>query len=242
MENTITFDEEVKGWTSFFSFVPEFMVGLNGKFFTFRNGDLWQHNSKSVPRNNFYNEQFTSKVGLVLNDNPSTEKMFKNIMLEGNKSWKVSLKSNLTEGSIFKDEFQNKKSRWFAYTRRNEDAADLSSFSANGIGNVQNIVGTEIFFNKISDMICVGDKLTQMQSGIAVEIGIIQSIDPQANTLSFGAFDNTPALSEFCYATKNARVEGGEMRGYFMRADLENDDTDFTELFAVTSNTADSYV
>lgn len=242
MEKTLTFDEDVNGWTSFFSYLPEWMQGLNGRFFSFRNGDIWQHNSPAVPRNNFYGEQFTSKVSLSLNDAPSTEKMFKNIFLEGNKKWEARLNTNLTDGVIFKDEFQQKQSRFFAYTRRNEDATNLTSFSTNGIGNIQEIVGNTIRFNKINDLLGVGDKLTQMQSGIAVEIGIIDSIDKATGFVGFTSFANAPALTEFCYATKNARVEGGEIRGYFMRVDLENDDTDFAELFAVNSNTAESYV
>lgn len=242
MEKTLTFDEEVKGWTSFFSFLPEFMTGLNGKFFTFRNGDIWLHNAKSVPYNNFYGEQFTSKVSLVLNDNPSTEKMFKNIFLEGNKSWGVKLNSNLTEGEIFREEFTKKKSRFFAYTRRNENTEDLTSFHSNGIGRASDITGTTLFFSQISDMVGTGDTLKQLQSGITVDIGVITGIDRDQNSITLASFDNAPALNDYCFSTKNARVEGGEIRGYYCRLDMENEDTDFTELFAVNSNTADSYV
>lgn len=241
-QQTLTFDETINGWTSFFSFIPEFMAGLNGRFFSFRDGELWLHNSKNVPRNNFYGEQFISKVSVVLNENPSTEKMFKNIMLEGTKPWKVDLKSNLSKGVIFREEFEKKKSRWFAYTRRNEDTQDLTSFAANGIGNITDIVGNTLFFRSVSDMICVGDKLTQVQSGEQVDIGIINMIDRATGEIHFQEYDNAPALNEFCYATKHARVEGGEIRGYYLRVDLESDDTDFAELFAVNSNTAESYV
>lgn len=241
-ERTITFDEEVKGWTSFFSYNPENMTSLNGKFFTFKGGELWLHNSKVTPRNNFYGTQFTSKVAVVMNDNPSTEKMFKNIMTESNKTWDIKLKTNLTEGEIFKDEFQKKKSRFFAYTRRNENASDLTSFAANGIGNSQSIIGDVITYSRLSDLISIGDKVTQIQSGVPVIIGTVSSINWSDKSLSFGAFDNAPSIGEFCYATKNPRVEGGEIRGYYMRVDMENTDTDFSELFAVTSNTAESYV
>lgn len=242
MESTVTFDEEVKGWTSFFSYLPEFMTGLNGKFFSLRNGDLWQHNSKNVPRNNFYGEQFTSKVSLVLNDDPSVEKTFQNIFLEGNKTWAINLNSNLAEGSIYRSEFQKKKSRFFAYTRRNEDAKDISSFGTYGIGNTTDIIGSTIFFRNINDMVCIGDKLTQMQSGIPIELGVIENIDRLTGEVTLSSLENQAALNEFCYATKYARVEGGNIRGYYCRVDLENDDTDFTELFAVNSNATESYV
>ena len=32
MAYTITFDEGAKGFTSFFSYVPEFMIGMNNDF------------------------------------------------------------------------------------------------------------------------------------------------------------------------------------------------------------------
>lgn len=241
-DRTIVFDEDVKGWTSFFSYDPEYMTGLNGKFFTFKGGELWCHNSKKTPRNNFYGQQFTSKVAVVLNERPSVEKMYKNIMLEGNKTWNIKLTSNLTEGEIFRNEFHKRKSRYFAYTRRNEDATDLTSFAANGIGVAQSVVGDVVSFNSLGDLVNVGDTMVQVQSGNEVVIGTIDSINFTDKALSFGAFDNTPLVGEFCFAKKDPRTESGELRGYYMRADLENDDVDFTELFAITSNTVDSYV
>lgn len=242
-EKTIVFDEEVKGWTSFYSFDPELMTGLNGNFFSFSKGELYVHNSYNVPRNNFYGMQYSSKASVILNDEPSTEKMFKNIMLEGNKAWNVKLITNLTESSIFKSEFDKKKSRFFAYTRRNENESDLSSFSANGIGVASGIIGDTISFNSdISDVVNVGDKVTQMQGGEPIEIGFIESINYTNKSLSFGSFDNPPSADGFCFASKDPRIEGGKIRGYYMRVDLESDDTEFAELFAVTSNTANSYV
>jgi len=242
-DKTIVYDEEVKGWTSFFSYEPELMTGLNGRFFSFSEGELYLHNSKNVPRNNFYGEQYSSKVSVIFNDDPSTEKMFKNIMLEGNKTWSVNLKTNLTEGSIFRDEFHKKKSRYFAYTRRNEDNKELSSFAANGIGVAESVVGNVLGFKSdINNSINIGDNVTQIQGEEPIEIGFIESIDRKNKSLSFGVYENPPSGSGFCYATKNARIEGDKIRGYYMRADLENIDIDFSELFAITSNTANSYV
>ena len=239
-DKTIAFDEESKGWTSFFSYEPELMAGLNGKFFSFKDGELYQHNSRNVPRNNFYGVQYTSKVSVVFNENPSTEKMFKNIMLESNKAWSVKLDTNLGTGEIFKSEFEKKKSRFFAYTRRNEDESNLTSFSTNGIGISRSITLNTIAFTFVNDIISIGDKLNQMQSGVPVELGIVQAATPTSITVS--AFANAPSVGDFCYATKNSRVEGGELRGYYMRANLESDETDFSELFAVTTSTVESYV
>jgi hypothetical protein len=251
MENTLTFDEEVNGWTSFHSYDPEYMVSLNGKFFSFKNGDLFLHNSKNVPRNNFYGNQFTSKVGVIFNDNPSTEKMFKNIMLEANKLWKVILKTNLTEGNISKEEFRKRRSRWFAFTRRNEDTQDMTSFNSHGIGNAIDVDDNKVYFSTHfqDTSVSVGDKVMQIQNDVPVHIGNVlyknrTSDERYGGQIVMDRNETNPmaVVDGYCYAVKESRIEGGEIRGYFLRADLENDDTEFAELFAVTSNTAETYV
>ena len=40
---TISFREDVKGWSSFKSFVPESSVSCNGQYYTFKKGEIWEH-------------------------------------------------------------------------------------------------------------------------------------------------------------------------------------------------------
>jgi hypothetical protein len=76
----------MQGWTSF-PFVPDFMTKLNNRFFT-KNGQLYLHNDETNPiRNNFYGVQYGSKITTVINEANSEDKIFKNIVLEGNKPW-----------------------------------------------------------------------------------------------------------------------------------------------------------
>ena len=51
---TLTFSEGIKGWPSFYSYQPEYIKGMNQFLYTFKNGNLYVHNSNSVDRNNFY--------------------------------------------------------------------------------------------------------------------------------------------------------------------------------------------
>ena len=80
---TFGYEGDVEGWSSRFSFIPEGGFSLNNKFYTFKLGQPWQHNSNSAPRNNFYGEQYTSRVEVIFNDNPSTVKEFLAISYEG---------------------------------------------------------------------------------------------------------------------------------------------------------------
>ena len=42
-ETTVTFSEDVNGWTSFKSFIPENSVSVSKKYFTLHEGGLYQH-------------------------------------------------------------------------------------------------------------------------------------------------------------------------------------------------------
>ena len=83
---TITYNEDVKGWTSFKSFIPESGVSLSNQYFTMESGKLWQHYTNPV-RNSFYNSApYNSTITAVLNAESSTIKNFTNIIYEGSQS------------------------------------------------------------------------------------------------------------------------------------------------------------
>ena len=46
----------------------------------------------------------------------------------------------------------------------------------------------------------------------------------------------------FSFSKKDARIEGGDIRGYFMEVIIENNDIERVELFAVNTNAVKSYV
>ena len=51
---TISFKEDVNGWTSRKTFIPESGVFLNNIYYTFKSGKIWQHGKNPV-HNSFYN-------------------------------------------------------------------------------------------------------------------------------------------------------------------------------------------
>ena len=51
---TVTYSESVTGWPSFYTFIPEKIVGMNGFLYTFKNGRLYRHNSNKTNRNTYY--------------------------------------------------------------------------------------------------------------------------------------------------------------------------------------------
>ena len=92
-KDTITFREDVKGWVSFKSFTPENAISCANEYFTFHNGQLWQHhvelfddNNKEYNRNTFYDIHHPSSINVLINEDPSAVKIFNTINYEGSQA------------------------------------------------------------------------------------------------------------------------------------------------------------
>ena len=108
--STLAFDETIQGFTSFFSYAPEQIISIKNKFFTMKDGQLWQHYSTATSRGSFYGTIEPSKVTFVFNNNPSVSKIFNTINYEGSNGWQVdSFISDSTGrdaiGSVYSDSF-----------------------------------------------------------------------------------------------------------------------------------------
>ena len=88
---TVAFDEYASGWTSFYSYIPQgFSGSLDGKFYTFKNNNIYKHNSLSSNYNTFYGEYQESSVDFIFNGDSSASKNFLTINYEGSDSWNIS--------------------------------------------------------------------------------------------------------------------------------------------------------
>lgn len=239
-KSTLSYSDGSKGWTSFWSFFPELFLKLNNRFYSIHNGQLWLHNDESAPRGFFYGQKVLSKIKTIFSDSPSEDKIYKTIVLEGNRPWHVYLKTNLTESTIEKEEFNARESRHFSYIRQNENEDDFNGRTVQGIGVIVAIDTNAVTFNSVSNMIAVGDQLYQVNNEVDQLIGTITDIS-QGNII-VNSITSTPVPGLFCYAKKDPRIEGGEMRGYYMEVELTNNDTEMVELFAINTNAVKSYV
>lgn len=245
-KNTVTFDEKVKGWTSFHSFFPNFMIGMNNEFFSFNGGDLYLHDSDEVPRNTFYGVQYPTKVSVMVNDSPQEIKELKAISLEGNYSWEslitayISNVDDFTRSSISSVEFVQKEGIWYAYARRNENPNNYDSKSTYGIGVVQSILGNIIVVNGYSSSLTADDLVVKGEdlsiAGTVVSSNTVKGVTTIELT-SVGSL----IVGDFIIGKKDSRIEGGNLRGYTMRIDLEVDQDDKVELFAVNSEVIKSF-
>ena len=159
--NTVSYDEKVRGWSSFKSYIPEQGLSVTNFYYTFKNGNLYKHHDDyalglEVTWNNFYGKQYESKISTILNDAPSDIKSFKTVNYEGSQSNVVanlndsnyynlyqkdgwSLEKITTEQeSGFIPEFIKKEGKWFNNIKgdkvNKKQDIDVSSFSFQGIG------------------------------------------------------------------------------------------------------------
>ena len=158
---TASFDESVKGWTSLFSFKPDFMFSLTSTFFSSKEGKIYTHYGNSGYAN-FYGTIYDSNVTVVLNAQPSTVKVFKTINYEGGNDWTVSSavassgdialipidkygnvpnSLSLLESEMFSNKFKRKENKYFANIINN------SSPAAGEIVFGNNMTGIKGFFS-----------------------------------------------------------------------------------------------
>ena len=146
-KRTLTYSESSKGFPSFYSFNPEWIIGMNQFLYTFQGGNLFRHNTNSI-RNNYYGQQFPARITSVFNERPLENKIFKTLNLESDEPWSATFTSDIQLfGEIASTYFEQKEGAWFAFLRSNSptggvgtttatipSGANLNMRSVNGIG------------------------------------------------------------------------------------------------------------
>ena len=243
MAYTLTYDEKVNGWTSFFSYHPEMMVNLNNDFFSFKNGQLFIHEQENIStRNSFYGQPSApTSVEVVMNASPSEIKIFKTIELEGSScNWDVDIDTNLTSGHILKESFKDKEGICYEYIKRNEeDVLDAKQLSIQGIGAVSSVNAGLFTFTFVPDNISVGDTLYYESAGSAIKVGTITA--KTTTTVVVSTVVATPSAGAFMFVGKSAVAESYGLKGYYASVKLTNEETGNIELFAVNSEVSKSF-
>jgi hypothetical protein len=133
---TVSYSEDVKGWTSFKSFIPESGVSMSGDYYTFNGGHCYKHHSNQT-RNNFYGSQASSDITFLLNESPTTIKNFNTLNYDGDEDWSCdSVITDQQSGSV--QSFIEKEGKWFNYIKGGT-GVDTRAFNFQGIGSGSNV-------------------------------------------------------------------------------------------------------
>lgn len=267
---TLTYSEPAKGWVSFYSYQPEWMIGMNNYFYTFKGGNLYRHNVNEN-RNTFYQDWWTrvgdtngafspSTLQSVFNQSPIENKLFKTISLEGDAKWDVQLSTDIqVSGFINSSWFEKKEASFFAFIRNNS-VGEFNLRSLNGIGNSLTVTGggtnnATINFSisplvSIGSIVSIGDFVYFGHPAPNFGGRVKNIIVDLPNGINRIVIDNnmTVPLSipmtnnvNFIFFVKNSIAESHGVLGHYCTFNMQNFSTEKIELFVVRSEVMKSY-
>jgi len=232
------------GWLTTETFNPEEMIRVNGNLFTFKNGEVYIHNQESdngVPNyNKFYGEDFNSEASFNFSQEPSENKVYKAIEIEGSTAVQIALLTNLDEGYINQSDFDRKEGNYFAYVRGSNSVLDTSLLTSQGIGEAV-IDGLDLNFTfangaQIDPIISVGDLVLNANSQV---VGTILS--RTGNTLTMDAVNNLTS-GDFVFALKPNSANQQGILGYYMKTTMTFSSDTIQEIFALSCEVAKSFM
>jgi len=228
MADTLAFSEVAGGWTSRFSYQPEWMTHINGRFYSFKNGFLFQHQNEIATPTAYYNGAASgSSITVVSNNNPLEKKKFKAIGIDSTKAPVVDVVTNETGAiALTAVNFLLKEGMYFSDLKTSAAAPpDFASRSAIGMGNATTTAGggpkTWTFpAGAISSMIDTQGLVYYTANPAATApalAGTITSITPTTIVTSGGP---TGAGSYFIIVVKNQVAESQGILGDYAKVTI----------------------
>tara|TARA_R110001583_G_scaffold3797_1_gene23119 strand:- start:15721 stop:17436 length:1716 start_codon:yes stop_codon:yes gene_type:complete len=128
--NTLSFDENIQGWTSFYSYKPISLGSLKNKFYTFIDDKIYQQYADNPTFTNrcvFYGSATPdpANVDIIFNPSPSVKKNFNTVAYEGNNGWEIISIESGKQGVDSGFEYQDDSSPILSY--------DEGAYLENGI-------------------------------------------------------------------------------------------------------------
>ena len=266
---TLTYSETSKGFPSFYSFFPDYMIGMNQFFYTFKGGNLFRHNTNN-DYNTFYGTTFPSTMSSVFNDMPLQNKLFKTINLESDDAWQGTFVTDIQNtGFIDYRWYEKKEEAWFAFIRNDGGTgasvteAEFELRSLNGIARSTSVGGAAnayvVTFDlsiNIGSIVSVGDYLYYALPPYDTPIfaGEITNIDvDKANGINSIVIDSTsvpgatnpiPINDAYFLYIKNPIAESHGVLGHYCEFTLTlpvQESINTSELFAVESEVMKSF-
>lgn len=242
---TVAFDIKGEKWVTRYSYIPEGTENLKGKFFSFRNGEMYRHGTGA--NNTFYGSADVSLVKVVSNFNPSSVKTYDSISLEGNDTWSASIETSDQNTSIATGDFSEKERGYYADIPRDNATAIASNTSnitvlgsdASASANVitfPNRVNRQPVPLGLSARVYKVDASGNV-SDAAASAAYASSVTSTTLTLqdaSGGAINASLAATDTIIIQTESKVDGDQMRDYYLVVELQNDNySKDVELYAI---------
>ena len=240
--STVSFSESTNGWVSRKSFIPEAGFSLENKYFTFKNGHIFEHHVNTT-HGNFYGSQSTPYVEFLLNEAPANMKNFRTLNYEGDLGWTCSsITTDQQDGDI--SAFIQKENKYFNYIKgieETETTLDPKALNVQGIGtwNSRNAALASVTLTVdagIPPELQIGDKLYEYDR----EYNLIGTITGKSATTVTASTDGTgesagSSSAVYILYVKDARWQTSGLLGYFAKVKMQNTATTSKEIYSVGS-------
>ena len=254
---TLSYSEGSEGWPSFYSYSPDYMVGMNNYFYTFSGGNMYRHNTNEL-RNNYYGTQYDSSITTVMNESPFDNKLFKTLSLESDQAWRATITTDMNDQAFMNSSwFEEKEGAWYAAIKNTTQAPttidNFNDRSINGIGRCLSWSGslnTGVTFSfsaetYIDSIISIGDFLyfNNESNNTPALVGKITSIT-STQIIAVGNITGSTrptTINPLMIAVKNNTAESHGVLGHYATIQLEHTGSAPTELFAIESQVMKSY-
>lgn len=233
---TWVYSDKDNGWLGRMTFNPEDMCCINGKFLSFFEGEIYEHN-QLTGRNTFYKDPVAeSKFTFNFSQSPSERKIYKTVEIEGTDAWRLALATDADKGYVNATDFEKQEGVFRAYTRTSNDAIDSSLLSCQGIGSCT-ISGLVLSFGfTLDDVISIGDEIRN--SNLLI-VGTILS--KTKNSLTLNAVANI-VNNDFVLCAKPQSAESPGLLGYHMVVTATLTKNTKSEVYAINTETSKSFV
>lgn len=162
---TLSFDEQINGWTSRYSYAPNDMFSVQSDFFSTYNGGIWKHyqDPSIVDRAKFYGVPNSSSITTVFNAIPSVVKSFKTLNYEGSGNWALaSISTNSGDSArsvgtyyfptslaeldnqLFQNKFKKKENKYFADLINNSSPVSGEVVFGESISGIKGFTATAV--------------------------------------------------------------------------------------------------
>ncbi len=260
---TITYSEGSKGFPSFYSYFPDYMIGMNNYLYSFNKGQLYRHNTNDT-RNSYYGTTYASTIKTVINEMPLDNKLFKTLNLESTDAWSAELLTDVAaqSSSITNTSFVKKEGNYFAYVRTNGvtgggalTESDFKSRANGGVGVINSLTGggsvADLRFAvslEINNQLSIGDSIYAGSGSTLSFAGVVTAVSNgdtiATNYIRINHTGGTiPSAGHFAMYFKNAQAESLGVMGHYAEVTLTlpNTVTTASELFAIESELMKSY-
>ena len=256
---TLSYSDAVQGWVSYYSYYPDWMIGMNNYFYSFKGGNLYRHNV-NANRNTFYGTYTPSSVTTVFNTSVLENKLFKTIILQGDDKWGATMETDLQYSGFITDTwFEKKEATFFAFVRNNS-VGELALRSVNGIGRSTQVTGSGVAvivkfatspLIAIGSIISVGDLFyysvspytTPVLAGkvTAITVDLPNAVNQVTIDTTISGTTPIPIQTAFFLYIKSSVAESHGVLGHYCTINLQNTSTSKVELFAVESEVMKSF-